>query len=177
MKNQRSFLDLDARGAVLTLGHVTRVMGILNCTPDSFSGDGILSHAKGQIKSDACLRYARKLVSEGADIIDIGGESTRPGALRVPLEEEIRRVVPVIKVLARQINVPISVDTSKFDVARQALDSGASIVNNIRAGRATIGFLKMVRDYQASIVIMHMRGTPASMQSKARYRDVVKEVI
>ena len=162
--------DLCARDTILTLGHVTRIMGIVNGSPDSFSGDG-------KINTTACLRYARKLIREGADIIDIGGESTRPGALSVPLKEEIRRVIPVIDVLAREIKVPISVDTSKLRVARCALDAGASIVNNIKGTQLSKSFLKMVRDYEACIVIMHMRGTPATMHSKAHYKDVVSEVI
>jgi dihydropteroate synthase len=142
-------------------------MGIVNCTPDSFSGDGKLGAS--------CLRYARKLIREGADILDIGGESTRPGAFKIPLDEEIERVMPVISVLARTIKIPISVDTSKLEVARCALDAGASIVNNVRG--ASTSFLKMVRDYGACIVIMHMRGNPATMQSHARYKNVVSEVI
>ncbi len=167
---KRRILDLNARDTHLTLGHATRIMGIVNGSPDSFSGDG-------KINTAACLRYARKLIAEGADILDIGGESTRPGALSVPLKEEIRRVIPVIDALARNIKIPISVDTSKWRVARCALDAGASIVNNIRGTQIEKSFLKMVRDYKAAIVLMHMRGTPATMQSKARYKDVVSEVI
>ncbi len=166
----RIYYDLCARDTHLTLGHATRIMGIVNGSPDSFSGDG-----KRGI--DACLRYARKLIAEGADILDIGGESTRPGAVSVPLKEEIRRVIPVIDVLARKIKTPISVDTSKLEVARRALDAGASIVNNIRGTQINTSFLKMVRDYKAAIVLMHMRGTPATMQSKPKYKDVVGEVI
>jgi len=167
---RRPLLDLNARDTVLTLGHVTRIMGIVNSSPDSFSGDGKRGLA-------ACLHHARKLIREGADILDIGGESTRPGALSVPLKEEIRRVIPVIDVLARKIKTPISVDTSKLRVARCALDAGASIVNNIRGTQTEKSFLKMVRDYKAAIVIMHMRGTPATMQAHARYKNVVSEVI
>lgn len=166
----RIHYDLCARDTILTLGHATRIMGIVNCTPDSFSGDG-------KINTTACLRHARKLIREGADILDIGGESTRPGALRVPLKEEIRRVIPVIEVLARSIKVPISVDTSKLIVARYALDAGASIVNNIQGTQTSLSFLKMVRDYNAAIVLMHMRGTPLNMQAHARYKNVVSEVI
>jgi dihydropteroate synthase len=161
--------DLYARNFHLTLGHETKIMGVVNCTPDSFSGDGKLE--------GACVRYARKLIRDGADILDIGGESSRPRALSVSIPEEIKRVIPVIEALARNIKIPISVDTSKLEVARCALDAGASIVNNIRGTQTSKGFLKMVRDYNASIVIMHMRGTPASMQSKARYKNVVSEVI
>ena len=170
MQRRRPIFDLYARDYRLTLGHETKIMGIVNCTPDSFSGDGKLDSA-------ACLQYARKLIRDGADILDIGGESTRPGAGSVILKEEIRRVIPIIDALARKIKIPISVDTSKLEVARCALEAGASIVNNIRGIQSSTGFLKMVRDYNASIVIMHMRGTPASMQSKAHYKNVVNEVI
>jgi len=166
----RIHYDLCARDSVLSLGHVTRIMGIVNCTPDSFSGDG-------KINTAACLHYARKLIREGADILDIGGESTRPGALGVTIEEETRRVIPVIEALARKIKTPISVDTSKLKVARCALDAGASIVNNIRGTQTNTSFFKMVRDYNAAIVIMHMRGTPVSMHKYARYKDVVRDVI
>ena len=162
--------DLCVRDTHLTLGNVTRIMGIVNCTPDSFSGDG-------KIDTAACLRYARKLIREGADILDIGGESTRPGALRVSLAQEIRRVIPVIEALVRDTKTPISVDTSKLRVARCALDAGASIINNIRSTQMSTGFLKMVRDYKACIVIMHMRGTPATMQKHAQYKNVVREII
>jgi dihydropteroate synthase len=173
----RIHYDLCARDAVLELGHETRIMGIINCTPDSFSGDGKLKAVNGKINTAACLRYARKLVLEGADILDIGGESTRPGALSISSQEEIERVLPVIASLARHTKVPISVDTSKIEVARHALDAGASIVNNVRGTRISTGFLKMVRDYRACIVIMHMRGTPADMQAHAHYKDVLKEVV
>ena len=166
----RIHYDLRARDFVLELGHETRIMGIVNCTPDSFSHDGKLGVS-------ACLRHARQLIREGADILDIGGESTRPGALSVSSKEEIRRVIPVIEALARSVKVPISIDTSKLEVARCALDAGAAIVNNVRGTQMGSGFLKMVREYQASIVIMHMRGTPRTMQSKAIYKDVVKEII
>ena len=173
----RYLCNLCARDIVLTLGHTTQIMGIVNCTPDSFSGDGRLKGPKGKINTVACLRFARKLIREGADILDIGGESTRPGALGVTLEEEIRRVIPVIDVLARKIKAPISVDTSKLEIARRALDAGASMVNNTRAIQMSRGFLKMVHDYNAAIVIMHMRGTPATMQAHAKYKNVVSEVI
>jgi dihydropteroate synthase len=149
----RKHFDLSARDTVLKLGHVTRIMGIVNCTPDSFSGDGKIEVSKGKINTAVCLRYSRQLIREGADIIDIGGESTRPGALSVTLKEEIRRVIPVIGVLARKIKVPISVDTSKLKVARCALDAGASIVNYIRSTQKNSGLLKMVRDYNAAIII------------------------
>jgi len=170
----RIHYDLCARDSHLTLGHETRIMGIVNCTPDSFSGDGKLLQGKD---SSACLRFARKLIREGADILDIGGESTRPGARSVSSAEEIRRIIPVIKKLSGNVKAPISVDTSKLEVAQRALDAGASIVNNIRGTRSSKGFLKMVRDHQACIVIMHMRGTPATMHQYARYKNIVSEVV
>ena len=155
----------------LELGKRTLIMGIVNVTPDSFSDGGLY------LDSEKAIDHALRLLDEGADIIDIGGESTRPGALSVPLKEEIRRVIPVIDALAREIKVPISVDTSKLEVARCALDAGASIVNNIRGTQISTGFLKMVRDYKAAIVIMHMRGTPATMQAHTHYENVINEVI
>ena len=166
----RIHYDLCARGIFLKLGHATKIMGVVNCSPDSFSGDG----KRG---AEACLAHARKLIREGADILDIGGESTRPGALKAALGLEIRRVIPVVEVLARKSKIPISVDTSKLEVARRALDAGACIINNVRGHQLNTGFLKMVRDYKAAIVLMHMRGTPATMRSKARYKDLLGEVI
>ena len=162
--------DLCIRDTLLSLGRVTRIMGIINCTPDSFSGDGKIDVA-------ACLYHARKLIREGADIIDIGGQSTRPGALSVSQQEELRRVIPVVDKLARKTKTPISVDTYKLKVASCALDAGATIVNNIRGTQTSLAFLRMVRDYKACIVLMHMRGIPSTMQSKAHYKNVVKEVI
>ena len=167
---KRLILNLHARDLVLKLGHETKIMGIVNVTPDSFSGDG-------KISTDACLRFAHKLIRDGADILDIGGESTRPGALNITIQEELRRVLPVIKGLGGKVKVPISVDTTKIEVAKTALDAGASIVNNIRGCQTPVGFLRMVRDYGAAIVIMHMRGTPATMQKHAHYKYVLQEVI
>ncbi len=170
--------DLSARDTILNLGHRTQIMGIVNCTPDSFSGDGQISPRRGgKANSLACLHVARKLIRDGADILDIGGESSRPGAKSISVQEEIKRVIPVIDVLARTTKIPISVDTSKLDVARCALDAGASIVNAIRGTQMSSGFLKMVRDYKAAIVIMHMRGTPRTMQKYAHYKDLLREVI
>jgi len=166
----RIHYDLCARDRVLTLGRATQIMGIVNCTPDSFSGDGKLNPA-------ACFKLAQQLVREGANIIDVGGESTRPGAKPVAADEEIKRIIPVIKQLADKTKIIISVDTSKTEVACAALDAGAAIVNNVRGTNSSASFLKMVRDYQAAIVLMHTRGTPATMQSKAKYKNVALEVI
>ena len=145
------------------------VMAILNVTPDSFSDGG--QHAD----ADASVRAGLALVEAGADLIDVGGESTRPGAPEVPADEEIRRVVPVIAALSRQTRVPLSVDTRKSAVARAALDAGATIINDVSGGADPEMFpLAAARD--CGFVLMHMRGTPQTMQQLADYTDVVREV-
>ena len=146
------------------------VVGIVNVTPDSFS-DGGQFHS-----TDLAIEHALRLVAEGADMLDIGGESSRPGATPVSLDEELRRVVPVIERLARQIHIPISVDTIKAKVARQSLEAGAAIVNDISAGLADSEMVNVVRKYDAGVVLMHMQGTPQTMQTSPTYQDVVREV-
>ena len=144
-------------------------MGILNVTPDSFSDGGRFAGP-----ADA-VRHAQRLVDEGADLIDVGGESTRPGAAPVPAAEEARRVVPVIRALAKRLAVPVSVDTSKAEVARRAIDAGASLVNDVTA----LGDPQMpevVAKARVSVILMHRRGTPQTMQRAPRYQDVVGEV-
>jgi dihydropteroate synthase len=150
---------------------VPRVMGIVNVTPDSFSDGGRLSSAQ-----QACER-ARSLVARGADLLDFGGESSRPGAEPVTLEEELRRTIPAIELAAKAVNVPISIDTTKAEVARQALAAGASIVNDISALTADPQMIDVVAESGAAVVLMHMRGTPATMQMDLRYDDVVSEVL
>lgn len=159
---------------LLHLGTRTYIMGILNMTPDSFSGDGCFRGSKDAINS--AVRLAQRFVREGADIIDIGGESSRPGSLKVSVGEELRRVIPAIRILARKIKIPISVDTYKPLVARHALDEGASIVNNIMGTKIEKSFLRMIRQYDAAIVLMHMRGTPRTMQRNPHYKNVVSEI-
>lgn len=152
-------------------------MGIVNITPDSFSNDGILRSRRE--KNGDAVRKALQLIREGADLIDIGGESSRPGAQRVSCQEEIRRVIPTIQKLSRQTKIPISIDTYKTSVARRALDAGASIVNNIRGVHLEKPLLKQVYRHQAAIVLMHMRGTsPKTMQKKIFYdQNVICEII
>ena len=145
------------------------VMGILNCTPDSFSDGGVF------LARDAALAHARAMVAEGADIIDVGGESTRPGAPPVAAEEEIARVVPVIEQLAREIDVPISIDTSKPEVMRAACAAGATFINDVRALRED-GALAVAANLKVPVCLMHMQGEPRTMQQHPRYRDVVTEV-
>jgi len=144
------------------------VMGIVNVTPDSFSDGGrFLGH-------EAALAHARQLIDDGADILDIGGESTRPGSQPVALEEELRRVVPIVAALAEQ-PIPLSVDTSKPDVARQCLQAGAAIINDVTA-LADDRMIDVAREFQAGVILMHMQGTPATMQIDPRYDDVVGDV-
>ena len=146
-------------------------MGILNLTPDSFSGDGIYGDA------GRAVEIAVRMVEEGADIIDVGGESTRPGSAPVAAGEELKRVAPVIKKLSAKIGVPISVDTRKRDVALAALDNGASIINDISGLEADEGMAQVVSQYNADIVIMHMKGTPETMQKNPTYDDLIEEII
>jgi dihydropteroate synthase len=146
------------------------VMGIVNVTPDSFSDGGQF------FNPSAAISRAQKLVEEGADILDIGGESTRPGSTPVTLDEELRRVVPVVRGLANQTTVPISIDTSKAEVARQCLEAGAAIINDVTALRGDPGMSEVARNHQAGVILMHMQGTPATMQLDPRYDDVVAEV-
>jgi dihydropteroate synthase len=146
------------------------VMGIVNVTPDSFSDGG--RHAAPGL----AVRHALRLVQEGADLLDIGGESTRPGSQPVPVEEELRRVVPVVKELVHQVRVPISIDTSKATVARACLAAGAHIVNDV-TGLAGHGEMPaVVREYAAGALVMHMQGTPATMQVAPCYDDVVVDL-
>ena len=160
--------QLDCAGRILKLDR-TRVMGIVNVTPDSFSDGG--EHAG----TDAAVAHGLKLAAEGADILDIGGESTRPGSDSVGVEEELRRVVPVIERLARETTLPISVDTYRPEVMRAAVAAGAGMVNDINALRSE-GALDAVAELRVPVVLMHMLGEPRSMQDAPRYDDVVGEV-
>jgi dihydropteroate synthase len=144
-------------------------MGVLNVTPDSFSDGGLYS------TPDKALRRARALVAAGADIIDIGGESTRPGAPPVKVQEELDRVLPVVEQVARELPVPVSIDTSKPEVMQAALRAGAGMINDIRALQ-TPGALTIAADSQAVVCLMHMQGTPTTMQVAPHYDDVVAEV-
>ena len=146
------------------------VMGIVNVTPDSFWDGGRFSEPQ------AAIAHAYKLVAEGAEILDIGGESSRPGATPVPEAEELRRVLPVIEALAGKVQVPISIDTTKAAVARAALQAGASLVNDVAANCAQDALWRVVADAGAGYVCMHMQGSPQTMQHHPAYQDVVREV-
>jgi dihydropteroate synthase len=157
-------------GERLPLGSETRVMGILNVTPDSFSDGGKFDDPR------RALEAAAMMADEGAEILDVGGESSRPGALPVPEEEEIRRVVPLVHAIKHELSVRVSVDTYKASVARAALDAGADMVNDITAF-SDPGMVPLLRDRRATAVVMHMRGTPATMQKDTQYVDLMASVV
>lgn len=164
-----SGLILDCAGKALDLGR-PRIMGVLNITPDSFSDGG------RYLDPEVALSHARKMVAEGADIIDVGGESTRPGAVRVSVEDEIARVVPVIARLSAELPVPVSVDTSKASVMQAAIEAGAGLINDVRALQEKDAVDVAARS-GLPVCLMHMQGEPGSMQSEPHYDDVVEDVL
>lgn len=146
------------------------VMGILNVTPDSFSDGGFFDSPR------KAVAHGLRLVEEGADMLDVGGQSTRPGASAVSAKEELRRVIPVIEKLASRVAVPISIDTAKAQVAAEAVAAGACLINDVTALRGDRRMAEVAARSQVPVVLMHMRGTPRTMQSNPRYRNVVAEV-
>ncbi len=155
----------------LDLSKKTHIMGILNVTPDSFSDGGMYLDKK------TAIDHALKMVDDGADIIDIGGESTRPGAEPVPLEEELRRTIPVIEAISKKVNIPISIDTYKAEVARRAIEAGAAIVNDISGLRFDAEMASVVAESGVAVVVMHIKGTPRDMQKNPEYHDLFGEII
>jgi len=160
-----------AHGRVLDLGPRPWVMGILNVTPDSFAEAG------PRLDPAAAVEAALRMESEGADLLDVGGESTRPGAESLSSEDELGRVLPVIRGLQGRLRIPISIDTSKADVAHAALAAGASIVNDVSGLQREPALARAVAEHGAGLVLMHSRGTPTTMASHAVYEDVVAEVV
>ncbi len=148
----------------------TGIMGIINVTPDSFSDGGKYANV------EAAVMRAKQMVADGADIIDIGGESSRPGAEPISANEECRRVVPVVQALAEQFQIPISVDTYKAEVAYEALSAGACVINDITALHGDPNMCQILADAQAGVILMHMQGVPATMQKAPTYQNVVVEV-
>jgi dihydropteroate synthase len=146
------------------------IIGVLNVTPDSFSDGGEFFTA------NKAIERGLQLAAEGAHIIDVGGESTHPGSQPVTVQEELRRVIPVIEDLHRKLDVPISIDTSKAEVARSAIEAGASIVNDVTGGRGDDQMLPLVAETKSAFILMHMQGTPRTMQIQPRYTDVVAEI-
>lgn len=165
---------LSLRGASLNLSYKTQIMGIINLTSDSFSGDGLYNLNSGSCLNLALIK-AKKMVSDGAAIIDLGGQSSRPGAKKISLKEELARTVPVVKLLAKKINKPISIDTARPQVAEACLDSGAQIINDI-SGLRDKGMIKVAARYKAAVVIMHMLGVPLNMQKAVAYHSLIDEI-
>ena len=159
------------RNKTLSFEHGPAVMGIVNVTPDSFS-DGGRFFEPGQ-----AVEHGLRLVEEGAAILDIGGESTRPFSEGVSVEEELRRIEPVVASLARQTDVPISIDTSKAEVAKAAIDAGAEIINDVTGLQGDPAMLQVALDTEAAVCVMHMQGSPRTMQAEPEYEDVVTEVL
>jgi dihydropteroate synthase len=162
-------MELIARERVLDLDHVA-IMGVLNVTPDSFSDGGLW------LDPEAAFKHATQMVQDGASIIDVGGESTRPDAEPVELAEELRRVVPVIERLTAEVDVPISIDTRKSRVAEAALEAGASIVNDTLGEEVDPDLARVAAGFGAGLITMHSRGTPQTMRSLSNYDDVVADV-
>ncbi len=154
----------------LEWGKRTYIVGVLNVTPDSFSDGGLY------YRLEAALKQAERLIEAGADIIDIGGESTRPFSKPVPAEEELSRVIPVIEAIRKRFDIPISIDTYKAKVAKEALEAGAQIINDISALRFDPQMSQVVAEYQAPVILMHMKGTPQTMQIDPSYEDVIGEI-
>ena len=177
-ENIRNFTKNDfvlslSRG-VLKLNQETQIMGIINLTPDSFSNDGLYRNFSSNYP-DLALKKALAMVADGANIIDLGGESSRPGAKRITLKEELRRTIPVVKLLAKKIKTPISIDTTKPLVAKAALDAGAQIINDI-GGLRDRSMIKVAAKYKAAVVIMHMLGKPANMQKIIAYESLINDI-
>ncbi len=162
------YAPLDCGGRTLDLSHPC-IMGVLNVTPDSFSDGGCFATL------DAALRQGERLAEEGADLLDVGGESTRPGSTGVSVQEEIDRVVPLIEALTQRLDLPLSVDTSKPEVMRAAVAAGAGLINDVHALRRP-GALAAAAELAVPVCLMHMRGTPASMQEAPLYADPVADV-
>jgi dihydropteroate synthase len=167
----RERFRLHLRSRTLILGERTLVMGVLNITPDSFSDGG------AYLDSGAAVARALQIEHDGADILDVGGESTRPGAAPVAVEEELRRILPVIQILRSKLRIPMSVDTRRADVAEAALDAGAEILNDVSALRMDARLGEVARRARAPLILMHMRGTPQTMQRGPFARDIIRDAM
>ena len=162
--------EREIKGKIFNFGEKSFVMGILNITEDSFSDGG------KYINADKAIERALKMVEDGADILDIGAESTRPGAIPVSEEEELERIVPIVEKLSKLVKVPISIDTYKSEVAKHSLRAGANIINDITGLKGESTMAEVVSDNDAYVIIMHMQGTPQTMQSNPEYQDVVSDI-
>jgi len=172
LKNiSRTHYSIRCRKGTLILGKRTLLMGVLNVTPDSFSDGGFF------FDKEKAIAHGIKMVEEGADIIDIGGESTRPGSKSLQLEEELRRVIPVIESLAKEVDVPISIDTYKSTVAQKAIEAGAQMINDISGSYFDQSLPEIAVKEDVPIVLMHIRGTPETMQKDVHYNSLFSEIL
>jgi len=167
----RTHYTIHCRKRTFTLGKRTLLMGVLNVTPDSFSDGGLF------FDKEAAIAHGLKMVEEGADLIDIGGESTRPGSKPLGLDEELRRVIPVIESLAKEMDVPISIDTYKSDVAKKAIEAGAQIINDITGLQLDPSLSQVAAKEDVPLVLMHIRGNPETMQKNIHYESLFSEII
>ncbi len=163
-------LKLNCRGHILELGSRTHIMGVVNCTPDSFYAGSRNLDVKSAVETGI------KMVEEGADILDIGGESTRPGAEYIAEEEELNRILPVIKSLLEAVDIPLSVDTYKAGVAQHALDAGAHIINDISALTFDPEMAAVIAEFNVPVILMHIKGKPKNMQENPGYENVINEI-
>ncbi|MFW6358161.1 MAG: dihydropteroate synthase [Chroococcales cyanobacterium] len=168
---EKQIPSLEIRGQSFIWGKRTYLMGVLNVTPDSFSDGGEFNTL------ESALNQARQLERDGADILDIGGQSTRPGAEEVPLAEELNRVVPIIEALRQESSIPISIDTTRALVAKAAIEAGADIVNDISGGTFDSEMFPVVAQLDVPMILMHIRGTPKTMQKQTDYQDLIGDII
>lgn len=166
----RKRFTIQINGADYILGRRTWIMGILNVTPDSFSDGGLY------LDKEKAIEHGMQLIEEGADILDVGGESTRPGSDAIPVEEEIRRIIPVITEIRKKSDALISVDTTKSEVSRRALDAGADILNDISALRLDPEVVTLAAERKVPVILMHMKGTPKTMQVNPAYDNLLREI-
>ena len=171
MKPQLPTLVLKRNNFIFNWQEKTYLMGILNVTPDSFSDGGEFNNI------ESALKQAKYMINNGADIIDIGGQSTRPGSEQITLETEINRVIPIIKAIRKNYKIPISIDTTRAIVAEQAIEAGADIINDISGGTFDRGMFTTAAKLEVPIILMHIRGTPKTMQQMTNYRDLIGEII
>jgi dihydropteroate synthase len=167
---ERKRFTIQVKGKNYLLGERTWIMGVLNVTPDSFSDGG------HYLEKEQAVERGLEMAADGADIIDVGGESTKPGSDPVPTKEEFRRVVPVLKELRKKTDVLLSVDTNKADIARAAIDAGADIVNDVSSFRFDARMISLVAQQDVPVVLMHMKGTPKTMQLEPHYEDLLAEI-
>ncbi|RTZ89860.1 MAG: dihydropteroate synthase [Deltaproteobacteria bacterium] len=164
-------MTLKCGGKTLKVGRHPRVMGIINVTPDSFSDGGV------HYDRESAIDRAHQMVEEGVDIIDVGGESSRPGSNPVEAREELSRVIPIISRLAKELPVPISIDTTKSEVARAALDAGAGMINDISGLHWDLKLAELAAKYEVPVIVMHTRGKPKTMQQEVHYESLISEII